>query len=42
MTKKSRKKSNYLENEKSLFKVKQKAFFIFFKGLSGAKTYLRL
>ena len=33
MTKKSRQKFKYLENEKS-FKMKQKAFFIIFKGLS--------
>ena len=40
MTKKSRQKFKYLENEKS-FKVKQKAFFINFKWLSVAKNCLR-
>ena len=33
MTKKSRQKFKYIENEKR-FKLKQKAFFIIFKGLS--------
>ena len=33
MTKKSRQKFKYLENEKS-FKIKQRAFVIIFKGLS--------
>ena len=41
MTKKSRQKFKYLENEKS-FKVKQKAFFIIFQGFSIAKNCLRL
>ena len=40
MTKKSRQKLKYLENEKSIG-MKQKAFFINFKGLSVAKNCLR-
>ena len=34
MTKKSGQKLEYLENEKGFYKMKWKAFFIIFKGLS--------
>ena len=40
MTKKSKQKPKYLENEKA-FEVKYKAFFIFFKARSVAKNCLR-
>ena len=40
MTKKSRQKHKYLENEKS-FLGEIKSFFIIFKGLSVAKNCLR-
>ena len=40
MTKKSRQKHKYLENEEN-FEVKQKAFFNIFKGLLVAKNCLR-
>ena len=40
MTKNSRQKFKYLENERA-FKVKQKAFSIIFKGLSVIKNCLR-
>ena len=40
MTKKSRQKFKYFENEKSFWGEK-KALVIFFKGLSDAKNYLR-
>ena len=39
MTKKSRQKLTYLENEKS-FRGKIKGIFIIFKGLSVLKSYL--
>ena len=42
MTKKSKWKFKYLENKKSTFKMKQKAFFTIFKGLSVAKHCLWL
>ena len=40
MTKNSRQKLKYLESERA-FEMKQKPFFIIFKGLSVAKKYLR-
>ena len=40
MIKKSSQKLKYLENKRA-FKVKLKAFFIFFKGLSVIKNCLR-
>ena len=40
MTKKTRQKFKYLENERA-FDVKLKAFFIIFKGFSATKNCLR-
>ena len=41
MAKTSRSKFKHLQSKKRAFKVKQKAFFIIFKGISFAKYCLR-